>query len=334
MRRVTLEAPGEIRITTTIAPVAEPGQALVQLRLAGICGSDLAAYRGTSPLVSYPRVLGHELLVDVLQSTDRPELEGHRVVVEPLLRCDKCRACRLGRYNCCANLRVLGVHVDGGLQDYFQVPVRNLYPVPEDMEDELAVLAEPTSIAYHAVERSGIETGRVAVVLGAGSIGLLIAQLLRARSCHVYVTDINPLRLEVAQALGAVTVHGDEKDAVRVVAEATGGEMADAVFEATGNPACTRLTTELAGHASRIVLIGWNRSPVAVDTVTLMRKEIDLLGSRNSADEFPSVLGTLAEGVIDAEKMITHRLSIDESAEALELLGRPSDAALKVTLRP
>lgn len=196
-----------------------------------------------------------------------------------------------------------------------------------------AVLAEPTSIAYHAVGRSGIGTGRVAVVFGAGTIGLLIAQLLRARNCHVYVIDIDSYRLRVAQKLGAVAVHGEEHDSVRVIAEGTSGEMADAVFEATGSPACTRLTTELAGHASRIVLIGWNRGPVEVDTVTLMRKEIDLLGSRNSANEFPSVLGTLAEGVIDAEKMITHRLSIEESAEALELLGQPSDSALKVTLR-
>ncbi|MDP9351574.1 MAG: alcohol dehydrogenase catalytic domain-containing protein, partial [Chloroflexota bacterium] len=249
MRAVTLEGPGAVRLVDVPPPDLEPGQALVQLRLAGICGSDLAAYRGTSPLVQYPRVLGHELLVDVLQSPDRPELEGNRAVVEPLLRCGRCRACRLGRYNCCMNLRVLGVHVDGGLQDQFRVESRNLFPVPEGMLDEVAVLAEPTSIAYHAVERSGIGTGRLAVVFGAGSIGLLIAQLLRARNCHVYVIDINPFRLEVAQALGAIAVHGDEQDPVRVVAEATGGEMADAVFEATGNPACTRLTTGLAGHA-------------------------------------------------------------------------------------
>ncbi len=333
MRAVTLEGPGAVRLVDVPPPDLEPGQALVQLRLAGICGSDLAAYRGTSPLVQYPRVLGHELLVDVLQSPDRPDLEGSRAVVEPLLRCGRCRACRLGRYNCCTNLRVLGVHVDGGLQDYFQVPVRNLFPVPEGMPDEVAVLAEPTSIAYHAVERSGIGPGQVGVVLGAGDIGLLITQLLRARACRVYVVDINSSRLDIGKTLGAIPVHGDKEDPVRVVAEATGGEMADVVFEATGNPACTRLTTELAGHASRIVLIGWNRGPVEVDTVALMRKEIDLLGSRNSADEFPSVLTSLAEGVIDARKMITHRLSLDESAEALELLGRPEEGALKVTLR-
>ncbi len=227
----------------------------------------------------------------------------------------------------------MGVHVDGGLQDQFRVESHNLFPVPEGIPDEVAVLAEPTSIAYHAVQRSGIGSGRVAVVFGAGAIGLLIAQLLRARACRVYVVDINPSRLEVARALGAVAVHGSEEDPVRVVSEATGGEMAEAVFEATGNPACTRLTTEMAGHTSRIVLIGWNRGPVEVDTVTLMRKEIDLLGSRNSAHEFPSVLTSLAEGVIDAPRMITHRMSLDESAEALELLGRPTESALKVTIR-
>ena len=227
----------------------------------------------------------------------------------------------------------MGVHVDGGLQDYFAVDVRNLFLVPQGMTDDVATLAEPTSIAYHAVQRSGVRTGQVAVVCGAGTIGLLVAQLLCARGCTVLMMEIDVWRLEVAETLGAVGIRGNEGEAVGVLAAATEGEMADVVFEATGNPACTRLTTELAGHASRIVLIGWNRGPVEVDTVTLMRKEIDLFGSRNSANEFPSVLRSLAEGVVDADRIITHRCSLDESAAALQLLDRPAEPALKVLIQ-
>src|SRR5438874_12937531 len=117
MHKVVLEKPGVVQIVDTAVATTRPGQAVVRLRSAGICGSDLSAYRGTSPMVSYPRVLGHELLVDVLECADRPDLAGRRAVVEPLVRCGYCRACRAGRYNCCANLRVMGVHVDGGLQD-------------------------------------------------------------------------------------------------------------------------------------------------------------------------------------------------------------------------
>ncbi|MDQ3856076.1 MAG: alcohol dehydrogenase catalytic domain-containing protein [Chloroflexota bacterium] len=333
MRSVVLEAPESVRIVHTGEPAPENGQALVRLRWGGICGSDLAAYRGTSPMVSYPRVLGHELLVDVLQCPVRPELEGQRAVVEPLVPCGGCRACRLGRYNCCADLRVMGVHVDGGLRDLTAVDARRLFPVPPTLDDTLAVLAEPASIAYHAVERSEIRAGQVAVVFGAGTIGLLIAQvLMRARGCRVLVVDVDPWRLRVAQELGATPVEGSLEAQAAAVAGATGGEMADVVFEATGNAACTRATTDLVAQAGRIVLVGWNKGPVEVDTVTLMRKEVDLLGSRNSAGAFPAVLRLLEDGVVEAGKMVTHRLALDEARQALELLGRSNERALKVLL--
>src|ERR687893_88267 len=129
MHKVVLEAPKRVRVTG--AASVRPGnrEALVRLRSAGICGSDLAAYRGTSPMVSYPRVLGHELLVDVLECADRPELVGHRAVVDPMTPCGRCRACRAGRSNCCANLRVLGVHIDGGMQERIALDSHRLFPV-------------------------------------------------------------------------------------------------------------------------------------------------------------------------------------------------------------
>src|SRR3712207_6761718 len=148
MHKVVLEEPKLVRIAEAAPAIATPGQALVQLRLAGICGSDLAAYRGTSPMVTYPRVLGHELLVDVLECSDRSELVGRRAVVDPMVRCGLCRACRAGRYNCCANLQVMGVHVDGGMQEVALIDTQRLFPVPDSLLDDVAVLAEPLTIAY------------------------------------------------------------------------------------------------------------------------------------------------------------------------------------------
>src|SRR3954447_2222946 len=271
MHKVVLEKPGVVQIADATLAAIAPGQAVVRLRSAGICGSDLSAYRGTSPMVTYPRVLGHELLVDVLECADRPELVGGRAVVEPMVRCGHCRACRAGRYNCCTELRVMGVHVDGGLQEETTIASRQLFAVPDTMPDDVAVLAEPTTVAYHAVQRSGIEAGQIAVVFGAGAIGLLIAQILiRARGCRALVVDVDAERLRIAQALGATPLQGDEASLVAAVAEATGGELADVVFEATGNAACTLMTTALVAQAGRIVLIGWNKGPVTLDTVTLM----------------------------------------------------------------
>ena len=333
MQKVVLEEPKVVRIAGAAPVTLEPGQALVRLRAAGICGSDLAAYRGTSPMVTYPRVLGHELLVDVLECADRPELAGHRAVVDPMVRCGYCRACRAGRYNCCANLRVMGVHLDGGMQEETALDSRRLYPVPDAMFDDVAVLAEPLTIAYHAVQRSRIEAGEIGLVFGAGAIGLLIAQLLiRARGCRALVIDVDERRLAVARALGATPLMGDERALTDAVAAATGGEMAGVVYEATGAAAATRMTTTLVAQAGRIVLIGWNKGPVEVDTVTLMRKEVDLLGSRNSLNAFPAVLRLLADGVVDAGAMITHRFALPDAGAALDVLDKGQENALKILI--
>jgi L-gulonate 5-dehydrogenase len=225
------------------------------------------------------------------------------------------------------------VHVDGGLQEETTIASHQLFAVADTMPDDVAVLAEPTTVAYHAVQRSGIEAGQIAVVFGAGTIGLLIAQILiRARGCRALVVDVDAARLRIAQALGATPLQGDEASLVAAVAEATGGELADVVFEATGNAACTLMTTALVAQAGRIVLIGWNKGAVPLDTVTLMRKEVDLLGARNSANAFPSVLRLLADGVIDTGTMITHRFGIAEAGGALDLLDKGTGNALKILI--
>lgn len=324
-----------VRVVEAAPPAKDRSQALVRLRLAGLCGSDLAAYRGTSPLVTYPRVLGHELLVDVLECAEQPELQGWRAVVDPMIRCGVCHACRAGRYNCCVHLKVMGVHVDGGLQEQRALPRNSLHHVPDTLPDEVAVFAEPMTIAYHAVQRSGIQAGGNAVVFGAGAIGLLIAQLLtRARGCTALVVDIDADRLRVAESIGAMPLRGDPSAIVEQVREATEGEFADTVFEASGNAGATRLSTEVVAHAGRVVLVGWNRGPVELDTVALMRKEVDLFGSRNSLNAFPAVLRLLNGGVINPAFLVTNRFGLAESATALELLDQGDGTVLKVLIAP
>ncbi len=171
MYKVVLEEPKSLRVAQGTPDQAGPDDALVRLRSAGICGSDLAAFRGTSPMVTYPRVLGHELVVDWIECASRPELVGQRAVVDPMIRCGRCRACRAGRYNCCVQLQVMGVHIDGGMQEQTVVASDRLHVVPPTMPDDVAVLAEPLTIAYHAVEHSNIRAGETAVVFGAGAIG-------------------------------------------------------------------------------------------------------------------------------------------------------------------
>ncbi len=336
MTRVVLERPGVVEVDgdVNVRP-SHPDEALVRLRLGGLCGSDLAAYRGTSPHVRYPRVLGHELLVDVLTCRSRPELCGKRAIVDPMIRCGRCRACRLGRYNACEYLQVMGVHVDGGFQDPWLVRADSLFTVPDTVPDNAAVLAEPLAVAFHAVQRGAPKAGSTCVVFGAGAIGLLISQLLvRARGCRAIVVDVNETRRRIARELGCAAVSGTGTALVDVVSEMTNGEMADVVFEATGNELCTAMTTAVASYAGRIVLVGWNRGPVEIDTVTLMRKEVDVLGSRNSRDAFPAVMRLLEDGVVNADAMITHRFAVTEAPEALRLLDVGVEQALKIVLAP
>jgi 2-desacetyl-2-hydroxyethyl bacteriochlorophyllide A dehydrogenase len=227
----------------------------------------------------------------------------------------------------------MGVHIDGGIQEVTVIDSRRLVAVPDALSDDVAVLAEPLTIAYHAVQRSGIAAGQIGVVFGAGAIGLLIAQLLvHARGCRAFVVDINLGRLAVAQAVGAMPLQGDEAALIDAVAQATGGEMADVVFEATGIAACTSMTTALVAHAGRIILIGWNKGPVEIDTVALMRKEVDLLGSRNSVNAFPAAIRILEDGIIDAQALITHRFSLDETGAALDVLDQGREHALKILI--
>lgn len=335
MNQVVLDAPGALRIVQVPEAVAKTGQALVRLRLAGICGSDLSAYQGTSPVFKYPRILGHELLVDVLECDDRPELVGQRAVVDPMIPCGRCQVCSVGKYNCCINLTVMGVHTDGGMQEISAINSTHLFSVPNILSDAAAVLAEPLSIAYHAIQRSGIEPGGSAVVFGAGTIGLLLAQvLLRVYQCPTIVIDVNVERLKIGEQIGAIAIQGSEESIIASVTHITNSQMASHVFEATGSASCTNMTTAVVRPGGKIILIGWNKGPTKIDTVTLMRKEVDLLGSRNSINAFPTVLRLLSNGVVDADIMITHSFKLTETIAAFQILNAGRQNALKIVIRP
>jgi L-gulonate 5-dehydrogenase len=333
VKQVVLRRPGTIDVAESEVPSLQPGYALVKLRLGGICGSDKAAYRGQSPLVRYPVVLGHELLVDVVAATERQDLVGNRAVVEPLLNCGRCFACRAGRYNACTSLEVMGVHVDGGLRDETLVRLDRLYAVPDELPDDLAVLAEPASIAYRAVQRAEVEAGMNVIVFGAGPIGLLITQLLlHARGSRVMVVDQDQWRLGIAARFGAITIASDGGIADQV-SKQTSGEMAHRVFEATGNPACTLETAEVVSVGGRIVLVGWNEKPPTFNTIAFMRKEAELYASRNSIGAFPAVLRLMRDHAIDERGLLTHRFTLGDARKAFEMLDR-GDRVVKIVIAP
>lgn len=185
-------------------PVPGPGQALIRIKTAGICGSDIGAFRGTNKLVSYPRIIGHELagiLEEVPADNPKGLKPGDKVIVDPYLYCGKCYPCSIGRTNCCTDLKVLGVHIDGGMAEYFCHPADMLVKMPEDMDWTDAAMAEPLTISLHGIHRGGLKAGEYCAIIGAGPIGLLAGMIAQAYGAHAILLDLVQERLDFAKEL-------------------------------------------------------------------------------------------------------------------------------------
>ncbi len=301
-----------------------PGCALIRVRSIGVCGSDLHAFRGHHPFVTYPRVLGHELGCEVLAigANDRGISVGDHVCVEPLLTCGKCYPCRQGRYNCCVNIKVLGIHTDGGMTERIEVPVERLHKPKIDLSyDELA-LCETLSIGVQAVKRGGVVSGQNVVVVGAGPIGLGAMIAARAKGAKVLVIDPIELNRKTALEMGADAVvdpsHEDVVKRIQQWSPDDGG--AHVVLEAVGLPATIAQAVQFAAPTGTVVVIGISKEIVPLTFSDWMRKEVALLTTRNSCDAFPAVLALFENYRSELARMVTHHFSLDEGPKVFNWL--------------
>jgi len=319
-------------------PEPEPGagEVLVRTRLTGICGSDMHAYLGSQPFFVYPQIPGHEAVGEVVAGGRERGLQpGRRVVLDPTISCGACRPCRLGRYNCCVNIRVIGVHAPGTMAEAFLAPAERLHLVPDDLPDETAVLAEPLSIALHALDRGEPAPGDAVAIVGAGAIGLSLLLVALARGARCAVCDLEPARLALAGRLGAeLTVDGAHTDAVAAVTEWTDGEGAAVVFEAVGSPPTIRAAAEMAAPAGRVVILGLCREDVPLPGAMFVRKELEVVGSRLHRNTVQQVVAMLAEGRLDPRPMLTGIRPFAEFQSALDDLRERPGEFVKIILRP
>jgi 2-desacetyl-2-hydroxyethyl bacteriochlorophyllide A dehydrogenase len=299
MKQITLQQPGRFTSADVSVPQAGEEQALVRIHRIGVCGTDLHAFAGRQPFFTYPRILGHELGVEVLQapSNERGIHEGARCAVEPYLSCGHCHACKLGKTNCCERLQVLGVHVDGGMRGVLAVPLEKLQPSEHLTFDQLA-LVETLGIGVHAVARSGLQPGEEVLVVGAGPIGLAVVQFAVAAGGKVRVQEVDESRRKFAQRLGVETLAAPDD------------RLADVVFDATGNPTAMEASLERVAHGGRLVFVGLVQSRISFDDPLFHRREITLSASRNSCDDFPRIIRLIETGRIDTTPWITHRLGL------------------------
>lgn len=326
MRTLTLTAAQTFEWTSLPeAPAPGPGEALVAIRAIGICGTDFSGYLGKMPFIEFPRILGHELGVEVLAvgpgvTQVQP---GDHCSVEPYLNCGHCHACTQGCTNCCETLHVLGVHCDGGMRERMILPAHKLHACNALGFDQLA-LVETLAIGCHAVNRARLEPGDDVLIIGAGPIGLTVLEFARAAAVPITVLELNEARRAFVQA------HYPE---VRVVSMLPDEAVAQVVFDATGNTHSMAGALRWARFTGRVVYVGITKEPVLLDDPLLHRRELTLLASRNAvASDFPRILSMIQSGQINTRPWISHRAAFASLPETMPAWLKPEARVIKAVV--
>lgn len=327
-------------------PKPGPADVLLALRYTGICGSDIHVYRGEfAGRVNFPLIQGHEFSGVVMEKGNAVKglSIGDRVCVDPIISCRNCPACLDGRYNACRSLKLLGIDMDGGLAQYVCVDQEQCFKIPGAISDRDAALVELFSIGMHATSVSRIEPGDMAVVLGAGRVGLAVLQNLLLTSAEkIAVADISPHKLEIAASLGAaLVINSAEVDAVKAVDEFTGGQGADCVVECigeadlnvVGGKSPVEQAVEMIRNAGRITLLGQGPHSYGVHWKTLVWKEATISTSRTNRGEFPRVIAMMAGGKYDTAAMVSAEYPLERTAEAFALVDKEPPDVVKVLIK-
>ena len=337
MRQAVTTAVRTIELSDAIEPAAPgPGEALLAIASVGICGSDIGMWAATDPYATFPIRQGHEFSAHILAldpDYQGPLEVGELVAVEPLLPDRSCLACRRGHPNCCRNLVVIGGHIDGALCERLVVPIANLYEA-DDLTPDLAAFVEPVSIALQMVSRSRLEPGDRAVIFGAGPIGQALQVAAGDGGARLMSVDIVPGRLERALSNGAEIVHDARDGHVEDrIGEWTQNEGPAVVFEATGVSAVLRQAIDVVANSGTVVVAGTSNDDVTIPSLTLVKKELNLLGSRNNAGLYSAAVDLVRRYRDRCEWLITHRVTLSEVQAAMEFAEADPSAANKMMVR-
>ncbi|WP_148223854.1 zinc-binding alcohol dehydrogenase family protein [Spirochaeta thermophila] len=337
MRVLIINAPHRAVLEERPIPHPARHEVLIRVHRAGICGSDLHIYEGSNPFVSYPRIPGHELAGEIVswgsEVRDAPP-PGTKVVVDPVISCGKCIACRMGHPNVCCDLQVVGVHRDGSFAPYLVVPAANVYPIPEHLTWNEAVFIEPYSIAANVRHRLQVTPDDTVLIIGAGIIGTLTLQAIRLTGARTIICDISEPALERARRMGAEeTINTEGRDLADAVLAYTGGEGPTAVVDAVGAPSLFESIVRSCAPGARIVLLGFSSVPTPVRQSEIIRKELSILGSRLNNRRFPEVVSWFAEGKIDPTPLFVGEYSLKEAPSLLDRISKERALPGKLILR-
>jgi 2-desacetyl-2-hydroxyethyl bacteriochlorophyllide A dehydrogenase len=334
MKYIVCEKPHEFLLKEKLMPVRKEGEVLLKIKKIGVCGTDIHAYGGTQPYFEYPRILGHELAAEYIEGDVEGFKIGDKVTFIPYFHCGQCVACRNGLTNCCANIKVFGVHIDGGMAQYVTVPQHYLLHGQGLDYDELA-LVEPLAIAAHGVRRADVKSSDTVLVMGAGPIGIGLIQFAKITGAKVIALDINDYRLGFCkEALQAdETINPLNEDVSTRLKEITNGDMPTVVIDATGNRNVMNDAFNYMAHGGRFVLVGLQKGELAFSHPEFHKRESTLMSSRNATiQDFEYVMKCLKEGKIDPKKYITHRANFTEMIAEFEKWIDPKNNVIKAMI--
>lgn len=333
MKTVLITKPFEIAVTDTEKPAVKEGEALLKILYGGICGADVASYTGNQPFTTYPRIPGHEFSAEIVSipENDRGLKAGDIVTCNPYFNCGECYSCERGFVNCCTDNKTMGVQRDGSFCEYVAMPIERIYDGKGLSAQQLA-LVEPFTISYHALNRAKVKKGDKVLVVGAGPIGLFALISAVEKGAEVYVADILDGRLKKALDFGAKgVINSKENNIVEKAMEITGGNGFDVCVEACGSSVTFLNCIDCAAFAANIILIGNGKRETTFLHSILLKKELNVFGSRNSLkSDFMDVIDIIASGRVDVMKMVSDIYPMDKADDAFKALANNQGDLCKV----
>jgi L-gulonate 5-dehydrogenase len=335
MIAISVKEPHDLRVIETDPPRVGPGEVLVRVLRAGICGSDMHIFHGSNPFAKYPRIIGHEFAGEIVElgAGVSALATGDHVVVDPVVACGHCYPCRIGRPNVCATLEVMGVHRDGGFREYVSVPAANAIRLRPETPIAIGALAEPFSIAANILGRTGCDASDTVLLYGAGTVGVTVLQAAKLAGAKVIVADPDAARLERALSFGADRVlRSGAEDIPAAVAPETDGLGPTLVIDCAGVPALLRECCAVAAPAGRIGIMGFSPAPCEISQQEIVKKELTLYGSRLNRRLIPAVVDWLESGRLRPEAMITQTFAARDAAAAFDLFEKEPGKTIKIQL--
>jgi len=335
MKAVFIKEPGKIEIIEQEIPFPKKGEALLKIKYCGICGSDIATYTGNQPFATYPRIPGHEFSAEIVEVGENGMglKPGMVVTANPYFNCGQCYSCQRGLVNCCEKNETMGVQRDGAFAEYITMPVERIYYGKGLPADTLALI-EPFSIGYHAVNRGNIQAGENVLIIGSGSIGLFTMLSAKLKGAKVYVADINEERLNYAKKLGVDGVIDSGKHNLKEeVMKITDSHGMDVCIEAVGISETFLDCIENVAFGGKVILVGNGKTESTFNHTVLVKKELNVFGSRNSLKDFEPLIDLVSITRVDINSLVSDVFELKDAAEAFECLKNLNKSKMKVLVK-